>query len=159
MALRSARERVIQTLWFEGIGLAIVWPAYVWVTGSGAGESFVMVAGVALVVMAWAALFNTVFDAIEWRLTRRFASQRPQSLRVVHAVAFEITAMTVTVPVVYALGDMSWMQALQTDIALTLAYMVYGYVFHRCFDRWRPVPAAPAPSAQGRQAAATTSRG
>jgi uncharacterized membrane protein len=62
----------------------------------------------------------------------------------VHAAAFEITAMAATVPVIYALGDMTWWQALQTDIALTLAYMVYGYAFHRLYDRWRPVSQATA---------------
>jgi uncharacterized membrane protein len=139
MALRSARERVVQTLWFEGVGLGLIAPLYAAFGGAGAGESFVMVAAVALVVMAWAALFNTAFDAVEWRLTGRVASARPQCLRLVHAVSFELTAMLVTVPVIHALGHMSWLQALQTDVTLTLAYMAYGYAFHRVYDHWRPV--------------------
>lgn len=89
--------------------------------------------------MAWAALFNSAFDAIEWRLTARVASARPVRLRMVHAVSFELSAVLVTVPVIYIVGEMTWLQALQTDLALTLAYMVYGYAFHRLYDRWRPL--------------------
>jgi uncharacterized membrane protein len=139
MTLRSARERVVQTLWFEGIGLGLIAPLYAALAGAGAGESLAMVAAVSAVVTAWAALFNTAFDIVEWRLTGRVASARPPRLRVVHAVSFELSAMLVSVPVIHALGDMSWLQALQTDVALTLAYMAYGYAFHRLYDRWRPV--------------------
>lgn len=60
-------------------------------------------------------------------------------MRIVHAVAFETTAIAVTLPVIHLVGDMTWMQALQTDIALTLVYMIYGYAFHGTYDRWRPV--------------------
>jgi uncharacterized membrane protein len=140
--LRSPRERLIQTLWFEAVGLGLVAPLYAWVAGAGAGESFALVAAVSLVVMAWAAVFNTAFDFVEWRLTARVASARPQRLRLLHAALFELTAMAVSVPVIYALSDMTWWQALQTDVALTLAYMAYGYAFHVVYDRWRPVQAA-----------------
>ena len=75
-SLRSARERVLQTLWFEGLGLVIVAPLYGWVAGAGMAESFALIAAVSLAVMVWAALFNTVFDAIEWRLAGRVASEQ-----------------------------------------------------------------------------------
>ena len=139
--VRSWRERGLQTLWFEGLGLAIVAPLYGWAVGAGAGESFSLVAALSLVVMAWSAVFNTAFDTVEFRLTGRVASARPRLLRVVHAIGFEATAMGVTVPVIYAMSSHSWMQALQADVALTLAYVVYAYVFHGLYDRWRPVPA------------------
>ena len=146
--LRSRRERVVQTLWFEGVGLLLVAPLYATVMRATAGESVALVAVVSLVVMGWAALFNTLFDRIEWRLTQRVASARPTGLRVLHAVTFEATAMAVTVPVIWAMSHMTWLQALQVDVALTLTYMVYGYAFHRVYDRWRPVrPTAAAPEA------------
>ncbi len=145
--IRSWRERGLQTLWFEGLGLAIVAPLYGWAASAGVGESFSLVAALSLVVMAWSALFNTVFDVVEFRLTGRVASARPRLLRVVHAIGFETTAMGVSVPVIYAMSDYDWMQALQADVALTLAYVFYGYVFHRLYDRWRPVSVRPMPGA------------
>ena len=47
--------------------------------------------------------------------------------------------MIVTLPVLVWLLDMSWGDALVLDIALTLVYVAYGYLFHRAFDSLRPV--------------------
>jgi uncharacterized membrane protein len=148
--LRSARERVMQTLWFECIGLLLVVPLYAAAAGAGMRESFSMVAVVSLVVMAWSAIFNTVFDIIEWRWTGRVASHRPHRLRSLHALLHELTAMVVSCPVIYAMTPLGWGQALLADLGLTLAYAAYAYVFHLGYDRLRPVrPAAPA--ARGEQ--------
>ena len=137
--LRSTRERVIQTLWFEGIGLLLVAPLYASVAGAGMRESFAMVAVVSMVVMAWSAVFNTVFDRIEWRWTGRVASDRPHRLRSLHALLHELTAMVVSCPVIYAMTPLSWGEALLADLGLTLAYTAYAYAFHVGYDRLRPV--------------------
>lgn len=138
--LRSARERLIQTLWFEGLGLLLVAPGYAWVTGAHAGESFAMVAAVSLVVMAWAAAYNTLFDLVELRRTGRVASDRPHALRSLHAIGLETSAVLVSCPVIWAMTDLGWWGALLADLGLTVAYAIYGYAFHWVFDRLRPVP-------------------
>jgi uncharacterized membrane protein len=138
--LRSARERLIQTLWFEGLGLLLVAPGYAWVTGSRTGESFAMVAAVSLVVMAWAAAYNTLFDLVELRRTGRVASDRPHALRSLHAIGLESSAVLVSCPVIWAMTDLGWWGALLADLGLTAAYAAYGYAFHWAFDRLRPVP-------------------
>lgn len=140
--LRSARERLVQTLAFEAGGLLLVAPLYALATGSGAGESLLLVAVLAAVVMAWSALYNTVFDVVERHRTGRVASDRPERWRLVHAIGHEATALVVTWPVIVALTGMSWAGALVADIALTLVYTAYAYVFHRIYDRWRPVARA-----------------
>jgi len=137
--LRSARERLIQTLAFEAGGLLLVAPLYALATGSGAGESLGLIAALALVVMAWSALYNTAFDVAERRLTGRVASDRPPRWRLVHAVGHEATALVVTWPVIVALTGLSWGEALLADIALTIVYAAYAYGFHRGYDRLRPV--------------------
>lgn len=137
--LRSARERVVQTLWFEGIGLLLVAPLYAVVAGAGLRDSFAMVAVVSVVVMLWSAVFNTVFDAVEWRWTGRVASDRPHRLRSLHALLHELTAMVVSCPVIYAMTPLGWGEALLADLGLTLAYTGYAYVFHLGYDRLRPV--------------------
>lgn len=137
--LRSARERVVQTLWFEGIGLLLVAPLYAWVTGSRTGESFTMVAALSVVVMIWAAFYNTLFDVIERRRTGRVASDRPHGMRTLHAVGLEISSVVVTTPVIWAMTDLGWWGALAADLGLAAAYAVYGYAFHWGYDRLRPV--------------------
>jgi uncharacterized membrane protein len=140
--LRSARERLIQTLWFEGLGLVLVAPLYAWAAGAGVGDSFVMVAAVSVVMMGWTALFDTLFDITEYRLTGRVASERPHGLRSVHAMAHEVSGALVSCPVIYALTPLSWGEALLADIGLSLTYAAYAYLFHWGFDRLRPVARA-----------------
>lgn len=137
--LRSRRERVIQTLWFEAIGLLLVAPLYAVVAGSGLRESFAMIAVVSLVVMTWSAVYNTLFDMLELRWTGRVASERPHRVRTLHALLHELSAVIVSCPVIYAMTPLSWGEALVADLGLTLAYAAYAYVFHLVFDRLRPV--------------------
>lgn len=137
--VRSARERALQTLLFEAGGLLVVTPLVMLISGAHALDSLVLLLALSAVVMAWAAIFNTVFDAVEARVARRVASRRPHRLRVLHAVALEASAVVVSCPVIVALSPLGWWEALAADIALTLVYAVYGYAYHWAFDRWRPV--------------------
>jgi uncharacterized membrane protein len=141
--LRSTRERIVQTLWFEAIGLLLVAPLYAVVAGAGLRESYAMVAVVSVVVMAWSAAYNTAFDALELRWTGRVASERPHRVRALHAVLHELSAVVVTWPVIYAMTPLTWGEALVADLGLTLAYTAYAYVFHIVFDRLRPVRSGP----------------
>ena len=137
--VRSLRERVIQTLWFEALGLAIVSPLFALFAGATVGDSFAFLAVLSIVVMLWSALYNTLFDLIELHVAGRVASDRPHHRRVLHALALEASAVIVTWPLVVALTPLSWREALPADIGLTLVYAVYGNVFHLVFDRLRPV--------------------
>jgi uncharacterized membrane protein len=139
--VRSARERLLQTLWFEGLGMVLITPAFSLITGTGSLESLSLLAALSIVVMGWAALFNTAFDCIEARWAARKASDRPRRWRVVHAAGLEISAVLVSCPLIIAMTGLGWRQALMADLGLTLAYVAYAYVFHFAFDRLRPVGA------------------
>lgn len=140
--LRTPRERLIQTLWFEGVGLLLVAPAYAWASGAGMGDSFVLVVALSIAVMLWAALYNTLFDRVERRRTGRVASDRPHGLRSLHAIGLEVSSVLVTWPLIWALTSLGWWGALAADLGLSAVYAVYGYLFFWVFDRLRPVPAA-----------------
>jgi len=145
MTLRSARERLFQTLAFELGGLALVAPVYGFVMGASAVDSVLLVAATSVVVMAWSPIHNHLFDAAEWRLSGRVASERPSRLRLVHAVSHEVSTTIVTVPVIMLVGGHGFWESLIIDIAMTLFYVAYTYVFHVAYDWWRPVrPAAAA---------------
>ncbi len=137
--LRSPRERLLQTLAFEGLGLAVVTPLFAAVTGGGGGESLAVVVAVSATVMLWAAVWNTVFDLVEHRLTGRVASERPHGLRTLHAIGLEASSVLLTTPLIWALTPLGWWEALAVDIGLAFAYAVYGYLFHWGYDRLRPV--------------------
>jgi uncharacterized membrane protein len=137
--IRSGRERLIQTLWFEALGVLVIGPGFAWFTTTPAGESLAVVATLSIAVMGWAAFYNTAYDLVERRTTGRVASDRPQAWRVLHAAGLEVTAVVVTWPLIVALTSLGWLDALVAEVGLTLAYAVYGYFFHLGFDRLRPV--------------------
>lgn len=143
---RNARERAIQTLSFEVIGIALVAPLYSLFIGSSAAASMAFLATLSVIVMLWSPLHNTVFDWVDGRLTGRTASERPHHLRAVHAVSHEITAVAVTLPTVMWFSGFDVRHALAVNIGLTLVYTAYAYVFHMTFDKLRPVVAGPAPA-------------
>lgn len=142
MVLRSARERLLQTIVYELGGLLLVLPCYAWITGHAAADSLQLLVAVSIATMSWAACHNVAFDYFEARLTGRVASDRPQLLRLIHAASTEVTSIVVTTPVIVLVGGFGWWQALMVDIGLTLVYAAYAYGFHILFDLLRPVCAA-----------------
>ncbi len=139
MALRTMRERMIQTLAYEVIGLALAVPIFVASFGSGTAESVLLLGLMVVAVLFWAPIHNTAFDWFDLRLTGRPASARPHRLRVVHAFSYEISCIFFTLPMFMVLGGLSLTEALLADIGLTLFYVGYAYVFHLVYDRLRPV--------------------
>lgn len=137
--IRNVRERLRQTLCFEGGGLLLVAPIYALLAGARMRDSFALIAVLTLLVMGWSALFNTAFDVVEHRLSGRLASQRPQWLRVLHALLHEASATAITWPTIVAMTGLSWSAALVSDLGLTLAYALYAYVFHLVYDACRPL--------------------
>ena len=141
--VRSWRERALQTLAFELGGLLIVAPIWTLATGASATESVTLLVCLSVAVMSWMAAYNTVFDLVEARLAGIVASDRPHGRRVLHAVGLEVTSALVTWPLIAIVAGLGWLEALVADLGLTIAYAIYGYVFHLGFDRLRPVLRSP----------------
>jgi uncharacterized membrane protein len=142
MILRSARERLLQTLLYEVGGLLLVLPCYAFVTGHAFADSLVLLVAVSIATMTWACVHNIGFDYMEAAFTGRVASDRPQILRLTHAASTEVTSILVTTPVIVLVSGFGWWQALFVDIGLTFFYAAYAYGFHLVFDAFRPVRAA-----------------
>jgi uncharacterized membrane protein len=142
--LRSMRERVLQALAFEAGGLLLVAPLYALVFQTTAHQSITLLLVLSVMVLTWSPLHNSLFDVVELRLTGRSASERPHSLRLVHAASLEITAVAFSLPAVMWLGGHDLYTALAVDVGLTLAYAIYAYGFHIVYDRLVPVGAAAA---------------
>ena len=105
--LRSFAERIRQSLWFEAIGLTLVTPVYLVAFGHGAWQGLGVMGALSVAVMVWSPVHNSLFDMAEYRVTGRLASDRPQGMRVVHALSHEVTAVLVTVPLLVWLGGMA----------------------------------------------------
>jgi uncharacterized membrane protein len=116
-----------------------VLPLYMLYAGQAAVEGAVLMLALAVAVMIWPPIHNTVFDWADLRLSGRVASDRPQRWRVVHALSHEATTVVVTLPILVWFGGHGWREALLIDLGLTVLYTVYAYGFHRVYDRLRPV--------------------
>jgi uncharacterized membrane protein len=138
--VRTRRERLIQTLCFEALGVLLVAPLFARAARFPADQSALVLVALSAAMLGWSALFNTVCDVVEYRLAHRLASDRPHALRVLHAAALEATATLVTWPLILALTPLGLLEALFADLGLAVAYAVYGYFFHLAFDHLRPVP-------------------
>ena len=141
MALRSIRERAVQTLCYEAGAFLIAMPLYKLIAGQDAAQSSLLVIAVAIACMMWAPLHHIVWDWLEWRLAHRVASDRPQRLRMVHAVSHEVSSIVVTTPIIMLVGGHDFWHALMVDLGLTLLYSFYAYFFHLAYDWLRPVQA------------------
>jgi uncharacterized membrane protein len=139
MSLRTARERMIQSLWYEAGGLCLSIPGYLIYSGGTAGESATLMVALSVAVLIWAPLHNAVFDWIDLRLSGRVASDRPKAWRVVHAISLETTVLIVTLPMMVFVGGLGWGGAMVVNLGLTLLYAAYALVFHMIYDRLRPV--------------------
>ncbi|GAB6050276.1 multidrug/biocide efflux PACE transporter [Hydrogenophilus islandicus] len=137
--LRTWRERWVQVLLFEAGGLAVVTPLYRWVTGEAWGESLGLLALLSLIATLWQAGYNAACDALEARWAKRPAHLRPWRWRVAHAVGFEVTLFLLTWPVITLWTGWSLWAAAAADVALALVYALYALIYHKLFDRWRPV--------------------
>ena len=139
MALRSLRERTIQTLSYEAGGFLLAMPLYALIVGHDASSSTLVVVAVAIACGIWSPIHNTAFDWVEWRITGRVASDRPHRMRFLHAASHEVTSIVVTTPIIMIAGGHSFLHALMVDIGLTLLYSAYAYFFHIIYDWMRPV--------------------
>jgi uncharacterized membrane protein len=139
MSLRSPRERLIQTIAYEAGGLCLAVPLVVLFGGGTTGEAFSLMLALSAAVLIWSPIHNSVFDWLDFRLSGRLASDRPQRWRLVHAASHEVTTVVVTLPILIWLGGLDLWAALLADLGLTLLYAVYAYVFHLVYDRLRPV--------------------
>ncbi len=142
MSLRSGRERTLQTVTFELLGLTIVVPTHALMSHTPADTSALLVVSLAMIAALWSPLFNTVFDRIDLALSGRVASGRPHRLRLLHAVLLELSALLLTLPMVMHLAGYGFHEALFFDMALTLFYTAYAYVFHLAYDWLRPIACA-----------------
>ena len=137
--LRSFKERILQMLCFEVIGLVLSMPVFVALTSVGKHDALLTLIMLSLTIMFWTGVHNFLFDWIEFQMTRRVASDRPNSMRIIHAISHEITSVVVSLPILIWLSGLSWQEALLVDLGLTIFYVAYAFIFYRIYDAMRPI--------------------
>ncbi|MBW3164671.1 PACE efflux transporter [Ferrimonas balearica] len=129
----SPRERVLHSLLFEMIALAIVVPAGILLTGTDAGHMTATAIILSLMAMAWNYVYNLGFDRV-------FGSNRigrSWGLRVGHGVGFEAGLVTVTIPVLMFSLNLGFVDALIMDIGFVVFFLVYAIIYNWAYDQLR----------------------
>jgi uncharacterized membrane protein len=139
MMFRTPRERILQTCLFELGGLAVVTPAHALLFNAHPAESLALVALLSAVTLIWSPLHNAAFDRLEWRLAGRLASDRPQRLRLLHAISHEGSLTLISLPLIMALTGLPFVPALVMDLWFALAYVLWAWAFFLIWDRARPL--------------------
>jgi uncharacterized membrane protein len=139
MMIRSKYERIIQALAYEFFALVIMTPLFHFFSNESGSDSLLLLVILSLVAMAWTGIYSHFFDVIEFKYTHNLASERTKKMRIVHAALLELGLCLLTLPVIKYILDYSWIQALLSDILLTIAYMAYAYLFFWVYDKCRPM--------------------
>ena len=139
MTLRTTRERVLQTCLFEVGGIAIVTPFFVLIYGTSSHEGLLLLVAISVAVLVWSPIYGKVFDTIEQKFSKRVASDRQHHVRLLHAILYEVTAVSMSLPLAMSIAGLSIWEASALNVQLTLFYIGYAYVFHLVYDTVRPV--------------------
>lgn len=86
-------------------------------------------------------LYNLIFDKALVALNRP-VNVRPAWMRVLHAILFELSLLTITVPFVAWWLDLTLWHALIADIGFALFFLVYAFVYNWVYDIVFPMPVA-----------------
>ena len=140
MPLRPYRERVLQSVIFEAIGLALVIPAYAAAFGQTRAHSTLVMLAISAAVLVVSPLHNWVYDRIDWHRTGRTACRRSGLGRLCHAVSHELALMGASVPILMLLAGHTLAQTLMINLWMTLFYVAFTALFHLAWDRLRPLP-------------------
>lgn len=137
--MQGKQRKIVQALSYELLALVFIVPLAAWVFDSSLALSGLVAVVVSLLAMSWSMLFNSLFEAWEARQRR---PQRTFKRRLLHALSFEVGLLLFTVPVLaFGLG-ISWWQALLSDFALLLFFLLYALFFQWGFDLLFGPPAA-----------------
>lgn len=138
--MRTTSDRIRQALSFEIIGLIVVTPLFAWAFSHPMDRTGVLALIGATGATAWNYLFNLGFDTLlkHWRgdVTKTLP------IRIVHAVAFELTLMALLLPVFAWWMGISLFEAFLIDVAFAGFYVVYAFVFTWGYDALFPPGAA-----------------
>lgn len=130
--MQGPRRKLFHATLYELIAILIVTVALAPLSAHGAGHASVLALLTSGIALSWNMAFNTLFEAWERRQTHRARTVRR---RMAHALGFELGLLVLTVPVIAWWLDMSWWQALVTDLGLMLFFLGYTFGFNWLFDR------------------------
>lgn len=137
--MRTQVDRLRHTILFELIGLITVTPLATWLLDRDLAMIGTMSIFLSLTAMVCNYIYNLLFDLALKRLGRPL-NHRPPKLRALHAILFECSLITITLPVIAWWLDMPLWHAFVADIGFALFFLFYAYIFNWTYDTVFPMP-------------------
>ncbi|WP_367111784.1 PACE efflux transporter [uncultured Psychrobacter sp.] len=131
ITLSPIKRRVLYVTLFEIFAVMLTTFILVGLSGGDTQQSLILAIIIASTAVVWNFIYNTLFEYWE---KRNQINKRTFIIRSLHAIGFEGGLTLVCMPLYmiwYGVGI--WM-ALTMEISLTLAFLVYTYLFTLGFD-------------------------
>lgn len=142
--MKPHHRRILQAILYEAIALALVSPTLALVSGKSGGTALGVSVVMTLIALGWNYVFNTLFERWERRQPQR---GRTLARRMLHSAGFEGGLTILLVPVMVGLLDLTWLDALLADVALSVFFLGYSFVFTWLFDKVFGLPESARPQA------------
>ncbi|MFV9474109.1 multidrug/biocide efflux PACE transporter [Advenella sp. RU8] len=130
---KSVLERFLHAFCFEALAIGISAPLAAWLSGESMFDMGVVTIVIAVMALVWNMIYNTGYD----RLARRFGWVKTVTVRVMHAIGFELGLLVMAIPFVAWWLEMGLIEALILDFGLIMFYLPYTYVYNLVYDRLR----------------------
>ena len=86
----------------------------------------------------WNFIFNLLFDHTMLRMVGDV--RKSISIRVIHAILFEIGFLLISVPFIMWYLQIPFFQALTLDVSISLFFVLYTFIFNWAYDLLFPIP-------------------
>lgn len=137
--MQGWKRRLAYVGLFEVLAIGISSTVLGLMSGASAGHSLALSVMISTTAMSLNFVYNIAFEAWEARQKNR---QRSVGRRVVHAVGFQISLLTVLIPMIAWWFEVSLIEALVMDLALIVFFPIFTFVFAWGFDQCFGLPAA-----------------
>lgn len=135
--MRTTKDRIRHTLGFEIIGLIMFVPLVSWIFGFDIHAIGLIAIVGSIIATGWNYFYNLLFDRFMLKLCGTVHKTVP--IRVLHALLFEGGLLLFFLPMVaWYLGISLW-DAFMLDIAMTIFYVVYAFVYNWIYDKAFPI--------------------
>lgn len=138
VALRSGVDRLRYAILFELTLISLLIPAGAAFFDKGLDEIGLLGLVLMLKAIALGLVYNLIFDLLYAR-TGRVSSDRRALGRVLHALGYELTLVTTSLPIYMWWLGLTLLEALATDLIVTSFVVAYTFLFTLVYDRTFPV--------------------
>ena len=138
IVIRCGLDRVRYTVVFEVLLIAMLVPLSALVLDRQIVDVGFLAVALAIKAMVFGFVYNWFFDRWDAH-AGRIPTQRSFARRILHAAGFECGLVMTSLPIVVWWLDLTILQAVAMDLAVTLFVVVYTFAFSWIYDRLCPV--------------------